>query len=72
MSGAIEARLETLEAQVRTIIERLHERGSGTVRGKDWRKSLGMFDKHPSMKELDEEGVRIRQADREQALDDHS
>lgn len=33
---------------------------------KDWRKSLGMFDDHPVMKQVDEAGKLIRQQDREQ------
>lgn len=72
MSGAIEARLETLENQVRAIMEKLYEKDSGTVSGKDWRKSLGMFDNHPSMIVIDEEGMRIRQLDRQQVINDHS
>ncbi len=33
---------------------------------KDWRKSLGMFDDHPLMKQIDKAGQLIRQQDREQ------
>lgn len=33
---------------------------------KDWRKSLGMFDDHPVMQQIDKAGQLVRQQDREQ------
>jgi len=37
---------------------------------KDWRSTVGMFTNDPVMKQIQEEGRKIRQADREQALRD--
>jgi len=68
----IESRLSTLEKHVRDILAQLKTptgNGAGT---KDWRHSLGMFNNRPVMKQIDEEGQRIRQQDREQLTDDHS
>jgi hypothetical protein len=39
---------------------------------KNWRSTIGMFADDPLMKEIDEEGRKIREADREQARRDHS
>ena len=39
---------------------------------KDWRSTLGMFTGDPVMRELDEEGRKIREAEREEARRDHS
>jgi ribonuclease HI len=38
---------------------------------RDWRRSLGMFDDHPAMKQIDEAGQRIRQEDRDQWRHNH-
>jgi len=62
----IEQRIQTLEQQMRDVLQSVQSsppRGSVT---KDWRKSLGMFDDHPLMKQIDEAGRLIRQQDREQ------
>ena len=64
MSDDIEIRLETLELQVQDIIAKLCSREPKTVGSKDWRKSLGMFDNRPSMKEIDQAGRLIRQQER--------
>ena len=39
---------------------------------KDWRSTLGMFTGDPVMREIDEEGLKIREAEREEARRDHS
>jgi hypothetical protein len=72
MPDTVETRLETLELQVRDILDKLRTKESRTVGGKDWRKSLGMFDNQPSMKEIDEAGRLIRQQDRQQVVNDHT
>mgnify|MGYP007047047524 CR=1 FL=1 len=62
----IEERILTLEQQMREVIQKIQStppQNSGT---KDWRKSLGMFDEHPVMKQIDESGRRIRQDDSDQ------
>jgi hypothetical protein len=38
---------------------------------KDWRGTIGMFSGDAAMKEIQEEGRKIREADREQAQRDH-
>ncbi len=68
----LEKRIVTLEQQMREVIEKIQSSHSPIAGRKDWRKSLGMFDNHPLMKEIDEEGQRIRQADREKVPSDHS
>lgn len=62
----IETRLNTLEQQVQGILARLSATNGGGHRQRDWRRSLGMFDKSTMMKEIDNEGQRIRQQDRDQ------
>ena len=63
----VEERLIYLEEQMRDIIARVPPSSA-----KDWRSSLGMFDDRPVMREIDEEGRRIREADRESSRGDHS
>ncbi len=62
----LEQRIITLEQQMRDVIQKIQSSPSQGTRTKDWRKSLGMFDDHPLMKQIDEDGQRIRQEDREQ------
>ncbi|QDU96256.1 hypothetical protein [Lignipirellula cremea] len=66
MSNTLEDRVRALEQQMRTVIGKLPP-DSPTADPQDWRKSLGMFDGHSQMKAIDQEGERIRQAEREQA-----
>ena len=69
MSGAtLEDRVEALENQVAELMERILL----PAPEKDWRSTLGMFVNDPVMKEIDEEGRKIREADREQARRDYS
>jgi glycine cleavage system aminomethyltransferase T len=73
MSDAnFETRLNTLEQQVQDILARLAAPNGNGPRHRDWRDSLGMFDQSPMMRQIDEEGRRIRQQDREQVANDHS
>ena len=62
----LEQRIITLEQQMRDVIQKIQSSPSQGTRTKDWRKSLGMFDDHPLMKQIDEYGQRIRQEDSEQ------
>ncbi|MBI2478647.1 MAG: hypothetical protein HYV60_08440 [Planctomycetia bacterium] len=68
----LEQRVVTLERQMQEVIKRIPLSSPQTVGPKNWRSSLGMFDGDPLMKEIDEEGERIRQADREKVSSDHS
>ncbi len=62
----IEERILTLEQQMREVIQKIQSTPLQNSETKDWRKSLGMFNEHPVMKQIDENGRRIRQDDREQ------
>jgi hypothetical protein len=66
--ATIEQRLETLERQVQALMERIQAAPSK----KDWKSSVGMFSDHPLMWEVQEEGRKIREAEREQARRDDS
>lgn len=68
----VEDRLDNLEQQVQQIMDRIGGENQTAGQGQKWRKSLGMFNDRPLMKEIDEEGRRIRQQDREQVANDHS
>lgn len=59
----IEERVSSLERTVEQLVcTKLREPGRD-----DWRKTIGMFRDDPLMKEIDEEGRKIREADRERA-----
>ncbi len=59
----LEERVTALEEAVANILSQSAP-GAGK---KDWRSTLGMFADDPVMQEIDEEGRRIREADRKQA-----
>jgi hypothetical protein len=61
--ATLEERVTALE---KTVAQLLSQSDSGVVK-KDWRSTLGMFADDPIMKEIDEEGRRIREAGRQQA-----
>ena len=60
--GTLEERVATLERLVATLM-RVTERGE---RPKDWRRTVGMFDRDPIMQEIIAEGRRLREEDRRQ------
>ena len=64
--GQLEQRIQTLEQQMRDVLQKVQASSSQSSAAKNWRKSLGMFDDHPVMKHIDEAGQQIRQQDREQ------
>jgi hypothetical protein len=64
----LEQRVATLERKVAELTERVL---SPEVQ-EDWRSTVGMFAGNALMKEIDEEGRQIREADREQARRDRS
>jgi hypothetical protein len=59
----LEARIAALEHQVEQLTKRLLP-GEELPPEKDWRSTLGMFANDPIMKEIDEEGRKIREEDR--------
>jgi hypothetical protein len=63
----LEDRVGALEKQVAELMQRV----LASPPEKDWRSTIGMFADDPIMKEIQEEGRRIREADREQARRDH-
>ena len=62
----LEQRIQTLEQQMREVLGKVQASSSQSSAAKNWHKSLGMFDDHPVMKQIDEAGKLIRQQDREQ------
>ena len=62
----LELRIHTLEQQMQDVLQRIQSSSSPRSVTKDWRKSLGMFDDHPLMKQIDNAGQLVRQQDREQ------
>ncbi len=62
----LEQRIQTLEQQMQSVLMKIHSSSSPIPPTKDWRKSLGMFDDHPVMQQIDKAGQLVRQQDREQ------
>jgi hypothetical protein len=62
-SPSLEERVTALEE---TVAQLLSPSASGHTKP-DWRSTLGMFANDPVMQEIDEEGRRIREADRQKA-----
>ena len=56
----LEERVTTLEKLVAEIMPK----ADTSVRKKDWRRTVGMFDGDSIMKEIIDEGRRVREADR--------
>ncbi len=59
--------LEERVTQLERFVDELRRRSDASVRKKDWRRTVGMFDGDPIMKEIIEEGRRIREEDKRQA-----
>jgi hypothetical protein len=60
-----EPTIEERVARLERVVDELQRHGAG--RTKDWRRTIGMFDGDPVMKEIIDEGRRIREEDRRQA-----
>lgn len=60
----LEQRIQTLEQQMQHVLLRIQSSPLNPPT-KDWRRSLGMFDDHPVMKQIDEAGQLPRQQDRD-------
>jgi uncharacterized small protein (DUF1192 family) len=59
----LEERVAALEKTVARLIAQSNSPGIK----EDWRSTVGMFDDDPVMKEIDNEGRKIREEDRRQA-----
>ena len=64
----LDERVAALEQTVAELIEKV----LSPPAEKDWRSTIGVFSGNALMKEIDEEGRKIREADREQTRCDHS
>ena len=60
----LEERVTALEQQVAQLLSQ----STWSPTKPDWRSAIGMFADDPIMREIDEEGHRIREADRQQGL----
>lgn len=60
----LDERVSALEHEVARLSQQ--QLAARPAPGKDWRSTLGMFAGDPIMKEIIEEGRKIRQRDREQ------
>ena len=58
--------LEERFAELERLVKELMQRSGDSAEEKDWRRSVGMFDDDPIMKEIIEEGQRLREEDRKQ------
>ena len=69
MSNAtLEERVTALEQKVADLMQQV----LSPATEKNWRSTIGMFAGNALMKEIDEEGRKIREADRHRAKSDHS
>ena len=59
----LESRVSALEQRVADLMEKVLSPSAA----KDWRSTIGMFAGNSLMKEIDDEGRKVREADREQA-----
>jgi hypothetical protein len=59
-----EATLEERVMKLERLVDMLLQRADVSVRKKDWRRTAGMFDGDPLMREIIEEGQRVREEDR--------
>ncbi len=59
-----EATLEERVVKLERLVDMLLQHVDVSVRKKDWRRTAGMFDSDPLMREIIEEGQRVREKDR--------
>ena len=64
----IEERLERLERLVDDVLNRLSHEGKPQ---KDWRRTIGMFDEDPVMRDVIEGALRRREEERKQFYEDY-
>jgi hypothetical protein len=58
----------TLEERVSALETKLEQLAQGARRQKNWRRTLGMFAGDALMKEINAEGRKVREADRQEGL----
>ena len=63
---SVEKRLDALEQAVAAIVAA----GGEHNQKRDWRSTIGMFEGDPVMREIQEEGRKVREADRRKADQD--
>ena len=56
--------LEERMTKLEQIVDKFIHKSDVSTPKKDWRRTVGMFDGDPIMKEIIEEGQRIREEDR--------
>ena len=61
---SLEERIVKLEQMMETVLRNIE---LSTLK-KDWRRTAGMFDSDPLMKEIIEEGQRVREEDRRNTI----
>lgn len=59
-----ETSLEERVVKLEKLVDTLWQQVGLSARKKNWRRTAGMFDDDPLMKEIIEEGQRVRAADR--------
>ncbi len=59
-----EATLEERVIKLERLVDMLLQRVDVSARKKDWRRTAGMFDGDPLMREIIKEGQRVREEDR--------
>ena len=63
----VQPTLEERVAALEKTVARIVAQPATAPQNKDWRNTLGMFEDDSLMKEIDEEGRKIREADCQQA-----
>jgi hypothetical protein len=66
--GTVEERLERVERLVDDVLDRLSREGKPQ---KDWRRTIGMFDDDPIMKDVIEGALRGREEERRQFYEEY-
>lgn len=66
--STVEERLDRLEKVVEGVVNQLSSVGS---RKKDWRRTIGMFDRDPVMGEIIEDTMRLRDEERQRFYEEH-
>jgi hypothetical protein len=61
-----ETTLEERVAMLEKLVAELMHKADTSARKKDWRRTIGMFDGDSIMKEIIDEGRRVREANRRQ------
>lgn len=66
--NSVEERLDRLEKVVDQVLSQLAD---DTLRHKNWRRTVGMFDDNPGMKEIIDGALRSREEERVRFYDEH-